>query len=160
MNWELGHVDGQRTRKTTYQLIFFFFNSGKAGDSGSTSTSDTTRDDSFRSLFSNRLDDFMDSTSSTGDIFPPPLASSRSGGLKTALLGSVVADLIPPPCHLEDAGAHLWKHWTLKTRFTPWPGQYVMFLGKTLLPHSVSLYTGVWIVRETWRNARWLLAMG
>ncbi|CAH3150356.1 unnamed protein product [Pocillopora meandrina] len=35
---------------------------GKAGDSGSTSTSDTTRDDSFRSLFSNRLDDFMDST--------------------------------------------------------------------------------------------------
>lgn len=39
----------------------------------------------------------MDSTSSTGDIFPPPLASSRSGGLKTALLGSVVADLIPPP---------------------------------------------------------------
>ena len=87
--------------------FFFFFNSGKAGDSGSTSTSDTTRDDSFRSLFSNRLDDFMDSTSSTGDIFPPPLASSRSGGLKTALLGNVVADLIPPPCHLEDAGAHL-----------------------------------------------------
>ena len=51
----------------------------RASDGGSTSASDSTRDDAFRGLFSNRLDDFMDSTSSTGDIFPPPLASSRSG---------------------------------------------------------------------------------
>ena len=51
----------------------------RTSDGGSTSASDSTRDDAFRGLFSNRLDDFMDSTSSTGDIFPPPLASSRSG---------------------------------------------------------------------------------
>lgn len=51
---------------------------GRTGDGGSASAGDSTRDDTFRSLFSNRLDDFMDSTSSTGDIFPPPLASSRS----------------------------------------------------------------------------------
>ena len=59
--------------------VLFLYLSGRAGDGGSASTSDSTRDDAFRSLFSNRLDDFMDSTSSTGDIFPPPLASSRSG---------------------------------------------------------------------------------
>ena len=61
-------------------IVNFLSNfSDRASDGGSTSASDSTRDDAFRGLFSNRLDDFMDSTSSTGDIFPPPLASSRSG---------------------------------------------------------------------------------
>jgi len=66
-------------------LFLFLFFPGRTGEGGSTSTGESTRDDAFRSLFSNRLDDFMDSTSSTGDIFPPPLASSRSGQLATHL---------------------------------------------------------------------------
>ena len=61
--------------------MFCLCTPGRTGDGGSASAGDSTRDDTFRSLFSNRLDDFMDSTSSTGDIFPPPLASSRSGTL-------------------------------------------------------------------------------
>ena len=69
----------QRAYSFTYRFFFSFSFLGRAGEGGFASTGDSTRDDAFRSLFSNRLDDFMDSTSSTGDIFPPPLASSRSG---------------------------------------------------------------------------------
>lgn len=60
-------------------LVVFLWFPGRTGDGSAASAGDSSRDDTFRSLFSNRLDDFMDSTSGTGDIFTPPLASSRSG---------------------------------------------------------------------------------
>lgn len=86
-------------------FLFLFF-PGRTGEGGSTSTSDSTRDDAFRSLFSNRLDDFMDSTSSTGDIFPPPLASSRSGQLTTHLFnrmhGAMLWETLWEFHHLEN----------------------------------------------------------
>lgn len=87
---------------------FLFFFLGRTGEGGSTSTSESTRDDAFRSLFSNRLDDFMDSTSSTGDIFPPPLASSRSGQLITHLFKLI------HPC-----GGRHWE-WHFITYKTTW----------------------------------------
>lgn len=87
----------------TYLLFFVsLFFPGRTGDGGSTSTSDSTRDDAFRSLFSNRLDDFMDSTSSTGDIFPPPLASSRSGQLTAHFF-----NLMDGPCWKRHCGLKL-----------------------------------------------------
>ena len=52
--------------------------SGRGSDLNLSAT-DSSRDDVFRSgPFSSRLDDFMDSAGG-GDIFPPPMATSKSG---------------------------------------------------------------------------------
>lgn len=106
---------------------FLFFFLGRTGEGGSTSTSESTRDDAFRSLFSNRLDDFMDSTSSTGDIFPPPLASSRSGQLITHLFKLI------HPC----GGRHWeWHFITYKTTWAQvllWTSLYTILSNKFVL---------------------------
>lgn len=49
--------------------MFCFCILGRIGDGGLVSVGDFIRDDIFRSFFLNRLDDFMDSIFSIGDIF-------------------------------------------------------------------------------------------
>ena len=51
-----------------------------------------------------------------------------------------------------DAVAQWLARWTKeieRSGFEPWPGHYVVFLGKTLNSHNASLHPGVNVYRRT-----------